>query len=248
MTMGLREMKIDCIILDVEGTTTPVDFVKSTLFSYADRKIQAFLENHQDSADLRDLEADILGTGVLPENYRRAIGRGDGKERLQALSDAFRYLIAVDSKAQVLKEIEGRIWHDGYSSGELRGQVYSDVPAALRIWKNAGISVYIYSSGSVLSQRLLFSSVPEGDLTAYIDGYFDTAVGGKKDPASYRKISTTISVAPEHILFISDSEEEVEAAVEAGMRGILIIRDGKMPGGGKSITVVRDLLDPYLSQ
>lgn len=249
MKMGLAERGIKGIILDVEGTTTPAEFVLSTLFKYADDKVSTFLEKHQVSHVVRDLASGLGGLKELPDEYREPVIRSAGSARLDALSRAVRYLIERDSKAAPLKEIEGKIWEEGYLSGDLRGQVYEDVVQAFKRWKDAGIALYIYSSGSVLSQQLLFRTVPQGDLTVFIDRYFDTAVGGKKDPESYIKISSMLSRKPEELLFISDSCAEVAAAAISGLKVMLIRREDKSEDSGSpdgSFTVVTSLLDPIL--
>lgn len=132
----------------------------------------------------------------------------------------------LDRKSPGLKAIQGKIWESGYRSGELKGEIYPDVVPAMRRWRAAGSRVYIYSSGSVLAQELLFRHSVEGDLTPLIDGYFDTGVGPKRSAASYEKIASSIGVLAGEILFLSDVIEEVAAATEAGLSAIQVVRSG----------------------
>jgi enolase-phosphatase E1 len=147
-------------------------------------------------------------------------------------------LIARDSKCTPLKTLQGKIWQQGYAKGDLRGEVYADVPPAFLRWQKRGKRIFIYSSGSELAQRLLFSTVASGDLTAYIAGFFDTRVGPKADSDSYTKIAAIIGHKPEEILFISDAVKELDAAQQAGMQAILCVRDaqaGAAPSGHRVI-------------
>jgi enolase-phosphatase E1 len=129
-----------------------------------------------------------------------------------------------DSKISPLKALQGRIWQEGYKKGELRGEVYPDVPPALKRWREDGKRIYIYSSGSVLAQKLLFESTAYGDLTQLLDGYVDTKVGSKMDPASYIKIAAQIGCETGQVLFVSDAVRELEAAQSAGLQVALAVR------------------------
>ena len=131
-----------------------------------------------------------------------------------------------DRKSTGLKMLQGLIWKEGYDRGELRGVVFPDVAPALERWHAQGRDVRIFSSGSVLAQRLLFATCPEGDLTRFIRGYFDTTTGSKKDAASYRIIAQAFGLTPDRILFASDVVEELDAARVAGMETRLAVRPG----------------------
>jgi enolase-phosphatase E1 len=134
-----------------------------------------------------------------------------------------------DSKATPLKSIQGKIWEAGYNSGDLRSQVFEDVPPAFKRWQQQRRSIFIYSSGSVLAQRLLFSATQFGDLTSYIADYFDTNIGAKKDAESYARISHAIAVSAPNILFVSDVTDELDAARSAGFETRLCERAGNHP-------------------
>jgi enolase-phosphatase E1 len=199
------------ILLDIEGTTTPVSFVYDVLFPFARRHMAAYLA-HADVTDLKlEYERDVR-TGLNPPPWS---------------NDAVSYvswLMDRDRKSTALKRIQGEIWLEGYKTGELRGEVFSDVAPALKRWHEAGIDTRIFSSGSVVAQRLLFSSTKEGDLTKFLNGYFDTTTGPKNDADSYRKIAAYFGLAPAEILFISDTPGEIEASQSAGMQGLLCAR------------------------
>jgi enolase-phosphatase E1 len=151
------------------------------------------------------------------------------------------WLMDADRKSTGLKALQGLLWRDGYRRGALKGQLYPDVPPAFERWRARGRSIFIYSSGSVLAQRLLFSHTSAGDLTRFIDGYFDTTTGPKKEADSYRRIAREIRVEPRAICFVSDSMEEVAAALEAGLRAVPCVREGT-PHAGVS-DVIRSFED-----
>jgi enolase-phosphatase E1 len=203
---GLR-----AIVLDIEGTTTPISFVYQTLFPYARNNI---------------------------ERYLRAHGRFDEYP-------TFISLMEEDSKSTALKELQGRIWEEGYRSGELVGAVFDDVPPALARWRKQGIGVGIFSSGSVLAQKLLFQYSSAGDLTPFLRWHFDTTIGTKTDPESYRRIASTIGEPPSAVLFVSDIVRELDAARAAGMQTVLSVRPGNAtPPDDHGHSAIRSFEEP----
>ena len=204
------------ILLDIEGTTTPIAFVHEVLFSYARQHLRGYLTKHFDDEDVR---ADI-----------RLLHAEDAfADDLDSVVAHVNRLIDLDRKSTGLKSLQGKIWHEGYSEGTLRAQVYADVAPAFARWRVAGLDVSIFSSGSVLAQQLLFAHTEAGDLTPFISHYFDTGVGKKGDPESYRRIAEQIGLPPSEILFVSDVVTELAAAREAGMETALSIRPGNQP-------------------
>ena len=183
------------LLLDIEGTTTPIAFVTDTLFPYARARLVSFLSRE---------------------------GRADEASAFLAEMDR-------DSKSTELKALQGRIWEDGYRSGELTGTVFEDVPRAFARWQSAGTPIAIFSSGSVLAQQWLFRRSSAGDLTPFIAQYFDTEVGPKRDPASYARIAATVALPPSSITFVSDVVAELDAARAAGMQTIMSLRPGNHP-------------------
>jgi len=221
------EAQVRVILLDIEGTTTPIDFVYKTLFPYASRKLESFLRENSANPEIGALIEDLRAQHELDERngLKPPRWRNDSEEERVRSSAAYgQWLIARDSKCTPLKSLQGEIWQQGYASGELKGEVYPDVPAAFERWKRKGKIIGIYSSGSVLAQQLLFGSIPAGDVTRYISVFFDTRVGAKTDAESYRKIGASFSEEPKRFLFISDSSKETEVAQLAGMQALLCER------------------------
>ena len=197
-------------LLDIEGTTTPISFVYEVLFPFARAEFESFLSQHWSDPAVR-AEAEGLGQQV---NDARSATRA-------ALA-----LMDEDRKLGPLKALQGRIWEAGYRSGALKSQLFADVAPVLRARRAAGLRTFIYSSGSVLAQHLLFAHTPEGDLTGLLDGYFDTAVGAKGDPESYRKIAAQIGSTG---LFATDVVAEAQAARQAGWQAVILSRPGNHP-------------------
>ena len=218
------------ILLDIEGTTTPIAFVHEVLFSYARAHARDFLTKDSD-----EVRADIA---LLREEHA-----ADTRNNLQppeSIPDYIDWLIDRDRKSTALKSLQGKIWRQGYLDGSLKSQVFADVAPAFERWRAAGLKIGIFSSGSVLAQQLLFAHTDAGDLTGFIDDYFDTNVGKKGDAESYRKIATAMDLEPSEILFISDVVAELEAAQESGMKTLLSIRPGNSPQEWPQMTISFD--------
>jgi enolase-phosphatase E1 len=202
--------------------------VRDVLFPYADRRLADFVAANRDDAAVQRLlrdAAELNGTPALDEAQIVAL---------------LRHWIAEDRKATPLKTLQGLIWAEGYRGGALQGHVYDDAAVALRDWYAQGIALYVYSSGSIAAQKLLFGFSSAGDLTPLFSGYFDTTVGAKTDPASYRRIADEVRTRPGDILFLSDSVPELDAAGVAGMRTVCVQRDER-PAGTDLHTLVRTL-------
>jgi len=146
-----------------------------------------------------------------------------------------------DRKSTPLKSLQGRIWEEGYKRGELRGQVFDDVPRALQRWQKQEKKISIFSSGSVLAQKLLFTHATAGDLSRHISYYFDTTVGSKTDKRSYQKIANVLQLLPSEIVFISDVSTELDAAKWAGMHTLLCLRPGNRPQPASNHILIQTL-------
>jgi len=226
VTINLRERSISAVLLDIEGTTTPMAFVYDVLFPYARARLGPYLRAHVAEEELRDVLATL-----------RVEWQEDARKNLDpppwALADvpaAARYLdwlMEEDRKSPSLKRIQGGIWESAFKSGELKPDLFPDVAPALARWKAAGVEIGIYSSGSVLAQKLIFR-----DLLPYISAFFDTSVGPKRSVTSYTRIASEFQVPPEQMLFVSDAPEELNAAQDAGMQIALAVRPGNRPVEG----------------
>jgi enolase-phosphatase E1 len=201
------------MLLDIEGTTTAVAFVYEVLFPYARKHLEEFLRSH---AGEDSLEADLARLRVEQV--------GDPQQSSATAADYLIWLMDRDRKSTALKSIQGKIWEEGYRRGKLRGSVYEDVPRAFNRWSRMGRRIAIFSSGSVLAQKLLFGNTAEGDLTGYLDGYFDTTIGPKKEAESYARIALSLGLPASDVLFVSDVVAELEGARAAGMATALCVR------------------------
>lgn len=208
------------ILLDIEGTTTPISFVHDVLFPYSSKHLSGYLAQHSDSSEV------LADLARLKEEYASDISSDQNPPPL--VDPYVNWLIEKDRKSPALKSLQGKIWEQGYKDGSLRAPVFADVLPAMKIWHEAGVSVNIFSSGSVLAQRLLFAHTEEGDLTNFISHYFDTSVGAKTDSGSYRRIAAAMQLDPIDVHFISDVEAELDAASDAGMKTSLSIRPGNL--------------------
>jgi enolase-phosphatase E1 len=205
---------IQAILTDIEGTTTSIAFVHDVLFPYAKENVQVYLATHQKDPKVAQ---------VIDEIAQIA---GVANTDLSGVTQTLLTWMEQDKKITPLKTLQGMMWKTGYDQGDFQGHVYEDAFQELKRWKEQGVALYVYSSGSVPAQKLLFSHSTYGDLTPLFSGYFDTAVGGKKEANSYCKIAEQLELAPGKILFLSDTMEELDAASKAGMQTLLILREG----------------------
>jgi enolase-phosphatase E1 len=208
------------ILLDIEGTTTPIAFVHDVLFTYAREHVRNYLVQHPAASEIAQLREEHARDSEDPPPLT---------EDLDSITNYVNWLIDRDRKSTGLKSLQGKIWREGYEEGTLKSQVFDDVRPAFERWHKHGLRISIFSSGSVLAQQLLFAHTEAGDLTPFIIDYFDTTVGAKGDAESYRRIANNLNLPAEEILFISDVVTELEAAREAGMQTRLSIRPGNQP-------------------
>jgi enolase-phosphatase E1 len=237
------ESQIRVILLDIEGTTTPVDFVYKTLFPYASRELESFLREHSQARGIWSLVEELrvqheldARDGLQPPGWVDE----PKADRLRSSVAYGQWLMAHDSKCTALKSLQGKIWQQGYVNGELHGEVFLDVPVAFERWRRQQKKICIYSSGSVLAQQLLFRTTNSGDLTTYIAAFFDTGVGAKTEKESYKKIATALLQAPEQFLFISDAVKEIETAKSAGMQALLCVREERPTLGADVSGMIHD--------
>ncbi|MFM8330504.1 MAG: acireductone synthase [Candidatus Methylumidiphilus sp.] len=204
---------IRAILLDIEGTTSSISFVKDVLFPYAREHMAAFVRSHAEDAEVRAMLADVVFLSGRP------------LDDAQAVETLLRW-IDEDRKATPLKALQGLIWESGYRNGDFHGHIYPEVARKLHEWNERGLSLHVYSSGSTHAQQLLFGHTEYGDLTPLFSGFYDTRVGAKQDAHSYRAIATQMAFPPAEILFLSDMEAELDAAREAGLKTCQLLREG----------------------
>lgn len=227
MSEGIRG-----VVLDIEGTTTSISFVFDELFPYSKTHARDYLARHFDTDGVRSdvqLLREEHAKDVSENKEPPSLAEPGAPNEVDSLAAYVNWLIDLNRKSTGLKSLQGKIWHEGYSDGTLRSHVFADVAPALARWRDAGLSINIFSSGSALAQQLLFAHTEAGDLTPYISNYFDTSVGAKGEAESYRRIAQNIGVQPEELLFVSDIVAELKAAREAGMKAVLSIRPGNQP-------------------
>lgn len=232
---------IRCVLLDIEGTTTPIGFVVDVLFPFARTHLKDFLKRNFKRDDIRmacemmfqDYQADLRQKHSPPSWTRNS------SNEIQEIAAYVEWLMNQDRKATGLKVLQGMIWEEGYRKGDLKGQVFKDVPGALVRWEEENVPVCSFSSGSILAQDLLFSNSESGNLKKFFTRFFDTATGPKLFPDSYLQIAKTLNISPEEILFISDVVGELDAAKKAGMQTLLSIRPGNKPQPESSHPIIR---------
>ena len=211
-------MKPIAIVTDIEGTTSSIRFVKDILFVYAEQFLPDFIRKHKEERDVaRQLRAMSDNTGIPLRNT-------------EALIAQLQQWMREDKKVTELKALQGMVWEQGYARGEYQAHLYPDVPEKLRQWQEAGINLYVYSSGSEKAQRLFFRYTTYGDLRLLFAGYFDTTIGAKQETASYQHIADWVALPPGDILFLSDIEGELDAAAEVGLQTIRVLRPQEHDG------------------
>jgi enolase-phosphatase E1 len=205
-------MAITTILTDIEGTTSSISFVKDVLFPYAAKHLASYAHNHLNDASVQQ---------ALQQTANES---GVDKNNVDALIEQLQQWIREDKKITPLKTLQGLIWEAGYKNGDYKAHVYPDAVEKLREWKDAGLDLYVYSSGSVHAQKLFFGFSEAGDLNPLFNGNFDTTIGGKKESRSYENIAKDIGKPAGEILFLSDIREELDAALDAEMKTCWLIR------------------------
>ncbi|HDL7600634.1 TPA: acireductone synthase [Yersinia enterocolitica] len=204
---------IQAIVTDIEGTTTDIRFVHQMLFPYARERLTPFLREHQQDEE--------VANALL--SLRREVEQPDAD--IETLITTLHSFMDEDRKSTALKAIQGIIWRSGYLQGDFRGHLYPDVTPQLADWQQQGLKLYVYSSGSVDAQKLLFGYSDAGDLQPLFSGYFDTHVGAKREVSAYQNIAHQLAIAPQALLFLSDIRQELDAAQLAGWQTCQLIRD-----------------------
>ena len=221
------------ILTDIEGTTTSVSFVYDVLFPY-------FRENMQKVRTMLHLDE---VKAIFRETIRLA--QETENKIIASEEEVIETLIRwskEDKKITPLKDLQGILWNEAYETGIIKGHVYDDVAPALKAWKDAGLQLGVFSSGSIAAQKLIFGYSVSGDLTPYFSAYFDTTTGGKREVETYIKISRELKIQPSEILFLSDIIEELEAAQQAGLQTIQLVRPGTNANWKNTASTFSDIL------
>ena len=221
---------IRVILTDIEGTTTSIRFVVDVLFPYARAHMAEFIQLHVNEEKVRAQLDDVIKLADIDNS-------------LDAITKQLIQWIDEDKKITPLKALQGMIWKHGYESGDFKGHVYADVRPNLEKWHAAGLQLYVYSSGSVEAQQLIFGYSEVGDLTGLFTAYFDTRIGNKRDPEAYKNIIAEIGGEADEILFLSDIEEELDAAKQAGMDTLQLVREETRPSTKHSFVRSFDEID-----
>ena len=204
------------VVVDIEGTTSASAFVYDVLFPYAAERFGDWLAQHAGEAETDRIVAEVA----------REAGLSDPSA--DDIVATLREWVREDRKATPLKDLQGLVWEEGFASGALVSDFFPDALVALRQWHDAGLPISVYSSGSVLAQRNWYAHSPEGDLTGWIAGHYDTAnAGPKREASSYRAIASAIGADPAAILFCSDVVAELHAARDAGWQVVRVRRSGE---------------------
>jgi enolase-phosphatase E1 len=224
---------VKAIVTDIEGTTSSIDFVHKVLFPYAGRALPAFIRSGHEHPDIV----------ALLDEVRAEAGEFDAST--ERIIEILLEWIDTDRKATPLKALQGLIWKQGYLNGDFAGHVYDDAADRLRRWSKMGVALYVYSSGSVGAQKLLFGHSVAGDLRPLFAGYFDTKIGHKNESESYARIVSSLSLPAADILFLSDVAEELDAAAAAGMQTTQLVRNDDVVTGSHPVAENFNEVDIY---
>jgi enolase-phosphatase E1 len=217
---GPVDVTAACVVLDIEGTTSPTSAVLGGLYDYARPRLGPWIAAHADDPEVARAVADIRQSAGLKDD-------APDEEVVRVLHE----WMDADVKATPLKALQGQIWAEGFDAGELTAQFFPDVAPALHAWHESGVKLAVFSSGSVASQRPWFRHTDAGDLSGLVDDWFDTAnAGPKRETASYHRIAERIEQAlgvPSGLVFLSDVPAELDAAAAAGWAAVGVSRPGE---------------------
>ena len=231
MLQGETLVKIEPVrgmLLDIEGTTSSISFVYDVMFPFVRRELQSYLAAHWDDAlclIARDKIAQEAGHASFFSWVKAKNAPAESAQPALVIAEVLR-LMNADVKSTGLKQLQGLIWEQGFHSGELLAHVYDDVAPALRAWRERGLDLRIYSSGSIQAQKLFFGHTVAGNLLPLFSGHYDTTTGAKREASSYEQIASAFELPAAHIVFVSDVVPELDAARAAGMQTALVLRTG----------------------
>ena len=233
------------LLLDIEGTTCPVSFVSEVLFPFAKQELSHHIKQQwgksTDNKPIQEAKKEWLddqsveSTQIKQKVMQREI------EEIDGLIQYLKHLISIDKKSTALKDLQGNIWERGYQNGELRSQLFPETAECLRQWHEQGLTLSIYSSGSIQAQKMLYRYSSAGDLEKLFSHWFDTRTGSKKSTQSYTIIAQQLHSSPNNIWFVSDNGAECDAARSAGMHALFSLRDGNPDRDPRDHLVIKSL-------
>lgn len=206
---------IKALLTDIEGTITRISFVKDVLFPYAAKQLPEFVKTHQTQSAV---EEQITAVKAIIEQPNANI---------DVVVETLLEWIRDDKKITPLKQLQGLIWQTGYENGDFTGHLYPDAYQFLVAQHQAGQQLYVYSSGSVKAQHLIFNYSDFGDIRSLFTDFFDTNVGAKQEAIAYENIIAQLPFAANEVLFLSDVVAELNAAKAVGLKTLHLIRDGQ---------------------
>ena len=233
------------LLLDIEGTTCPVSFVSDVLFPFAKQELSDFIKQHwYKSSNYKSIQAAKKewqdDQSLRSNQIKQQVMKGETEE-IDGLIQYLKHLITIDKKSTALKDLQGKIWENGYKKGELKSQLFPETAECLREWREQGLTLSVYSSGSIQAQKLLYRNSPAGDLEKLFSHWFDTHTGSKKSTESYTLIAKQLHSSPNKIWFVSDNGVECDSAHSAGMHTLFSLRDGNPDRDPLDHTVVQSL-------
>ncbi len=224
----MNALKVRAILLDIEGTTSSIAFVYDIMFPYVRQHVRSFLEREGNRSDVQaTIHQMAVDAGF--ENVASWKSERHNTNELRSVdfvAEHVNLLMNSDSKSTGLKALQGLIWQAGFESGELKSHLFPDVVPAIESWHRHGIAIGIYSSGSIVAQKLFFGHTPQGDLTRFFVKHYDTTIGPKRENTSYTRIASDFGFEPTDILFLSDIAAELEAAISSGLQATAVVRPG----------------------
>lgn len=224
--MSWIERQARCVLLDIEGTVSDVRFVYDVMFPYAKREMASYVTNHWSDRAVRDAVMRVA-TDAKHQNIEDWLGpdwQSENAACQRLLIDHLHDLMSRDSKDTGLKQLQGLVWQKGFQSGEIKSELFPDVLPALKVWKDSGLDLRIFSSGSVLAQKLFFEFTTSGNILHFFRAHYDTTIGSKKEASSYQRIVEDVGINASSMLFVTDVYQEIIAAEQAGLQVVASIR------------------------
>ena len=233
------------LLLDIEGTTCPVSFVSEVLFPFATQELSNYIKQHWNenthNKPIQETKKELLDDQSTESmRIKKQMSQGQIKE-IDGLIQYIKHLIMIDKKSTALKDLQGKIWEYGYNNGELKSVLFPETAECLRQWHEHGLTLSVYSSGSIHAQKLLYRHSTEGNLESLFSHWFDTHTGPKKSTESYTKIAQHLNSSPNSIWFVSDNRVECDAAQAAGMHTLFSLRNGNPDRDPKDHKIIESL-------